>query len=235
MLHSSRHWGLAVLIGSFLALSPVLGQELEAPENFTVELVQERFRGKWSAVEGASFYQVWMQRFGRWSFNEKELEYSPFTSSFELPATDERTRFRVRAVGRDGKFGPFSEEVTPVRLRSSEESEPDSNAIGGGTKVTNSAFDPKAPAPAAPTSLFAVWIEQNTIKLVWHEPDGAKTYSVEEEIDGNWVSVTSIEFPRPNTAIIKNKPAPGPYRFRVRSVGANGRASEPSRSTTAKR
>lgn len=232
---SGKRLLLGILLGSAFTLSLAVAQPLEAPENFTVELVQERFRGKWSPVKGAGFYQVWVERFGRWSFSEKELEYTPFTSSFDLPVTDERARFRVRAVDKDGQTGPFSKEVAPVRVRASETPEPDSQVSRGNSKASNSEFDPKAPAPPPPTSLFAVWIEQDVIKLVWRGPTGAKTYSVEEEVNGEWVSVTSIKFPRKNTALIKNKPVPGPYRFRVRSVGANGRASEPSFPTTVKR
>lgn len=234
MIGSWKKWLAAAALTTLVASGPLPAQELQAPEEFSVELIEDRFKGQWSAVTGASFYQVWVERFGRWSFNEKEMDYSPFTSSFELPITDERSRFRVRAVGRGGELGPFSEEVTPIRRRG--------NAKGTSSKSdsthsssSGSDFDPKAPPPPPPTSLFAVWIEHETIKLVWREAGNAKNYAVEEQIDDAWVSVTNISFPRSNTAIIKKHPMPGPYRFRVRSVGSNGRASEPSMPTTAKR
>lgn len=212
------------------------GQELGKPENLSVERTEAVFRGSWSAVKGASFYQVWIEKFGRWSHNDKDMNFTPFTSSFQLPIEDERSRFKVRAVGNKGELGPFSEEVGSKRAATSS-TDTDTAAIAdtNNTAKPRSTFDPKAPPPPPPTSLFAVWIEPDVIKLVWREPKGGKKYSVEEQIDEKWVSIPLLEFPRANTALIKNHPAPGPYRFRVRSIGSNGRASEPSFPTTAKR
>lgn len=216
--------------------TPAAGQELGKPENFSVERTDAVFRGSWSAVKGASFYQVWIEKFGRWSHNDKDMDFTPFTSSFQLPVEDERARFKVRAVGSQGQLGPFSEEVGSKRAATTPDSS-NSTVVSNnaGTSAPRSTFDPKAPPPPPPTSLFAVWIEPDVIKLVWREPKGGKKYAVEEEVNEKWVSIPLLEFPRANTALIKNHPAPGPYRFRVRSIGSNGRASEPSFPTTAKR
>ena len=195
----------------------------------------EIYRGRWEAVPGASYYEVWVKNFGRWTFDPNELQTSPFTSSFELRVMDDRARFKVRAVDSKGTGGIYSDEVAPVRKAAdNSEDETRSNAPSttgsGGTD-----FDPKAPPPEPPTGLFTIWVEQDVIKLVWQDSKGAKNYAVEEYVDGKWTSPARIEFPRENTAMIKGHPAPGPYQFRVRAVGKNGRASEPSRPTTAKR
>lgn len=223
--------GLAVLLFSPLSAA---AEPLAAPEDLVVEREELFFEGRWTPVAGASRYEVWVNRFGRWSFNPKDDDTSPLTSSFKLPVTDERALFRVRAVNAQGEPGEFSDEAAPVRKKKTGRTD---SSLSSGTVVAPpvSDFDPKAPAPEAPTGLFAIWSEPSTIKLVWHESAGAKNYSVEEFKDDRWTAIATIEFPKPSTAIIKNHPAPGPYRFRVRAVGKNGRASEPSRPTTALR
>jgi hypothetical protein len=218
-----------------LALSLTLtssAQDLPAPTDFVVERVGDNFEGRWKAVEGASYYEVWVEKFGRWSFNRKDLETSPFTSSFELRVADERSQFKVRAVDASGRAGKYSAEVR-AKVRPIEPQTDPKSATN--KPESRDRFDPTAPPPDPPTSLFTVWSDNDTIKLVWRGVKGAKNYSVEEFIEEKWVSIPSIEFPKPNTAIIKKHPTPGPYKFRIRSVGTNGRASEPSRPTTAKR
>jgi len=222
----------------FLAtLATASSQPLSAPTGLTVESDGETFRGHWTPVKGASYYEVWIEKFGRWSFNEKEFETSPFTSSFEIRVADERSRFKVRAMSADGESGAFS---AVVKARLVQPAPPENVGMTTSpsdkeSKATPDAFDAKAPPPDPPTSLFTLWTDNSVIKLIWREAKGAKNYAVEELIDDEWVSIPSIEFPTPNTAIIKNHPTPGPYKFRVRSVGFNGRASEPSRATTARR
>lgn len=225
---------LLTLFLVFITLCSTQAEGLPAPTNLLVKQVDDRFAGRWDAVEGASYYQVWVKAFGRWSFHEKTLETSPFTSSFELKTEDERSLFKVRAVGPNGTVGAFSEEVPAVQQQSvaPEVLNHEQSASEGSEQ---GAFDPKATAPEPPTSLFAVWIEQGVIKLVWQVSVGAKNYAVEELMGPKWTSVSRIEFPKSNTALISGHPAPGPYRFRVRAVGKNGRASEPSRSTTIQR
>ncbi|MFA5506005.1 MAG: hypothetical protein WC314_16410 [Vulcanimicrobiota bacterium] len=204
---------------------------LSAPSGLVVEREGAMYKGRWDAVPGASYYEVWVKNYGRWVFDAKALETSPFTSSFELRVEDERARFRVRAVDSQGVAGDYSGETGSTKV--AESAAPDrSTAISSSSA---GGFDPKAPPPPPPTGLFAIWTETDIIKLVWYDARGAKNYAVEELIDGVWVSPARIEFPRANTALIKDHPSPGPYRFRVRSVGSNGRASEPSRPTTAQR
>lgn len=226
----------ALLTAFFLLLPlPILAEEgsLKAPTGLTVERDEELYKGRWEPVSGASYYEVWVNNFGNWNFDENEFQYSPFTSSFEARILDVRARFKVRAVGPRGEKSEFSNVARPTIKVVKEDDTNTSTATAGGRSGPK--IDPKAPPPEPPTSLFAIWTEHDVIKLVWQDSKGAKNYSVEELVDDRWVSIPIIEFPRPSTALIKKHPSPGPYKFRVRAVGANGRASEPSRATTAKR
>ncbi|HIB69427.1 MAG TPA: hypothetical protein EYO33_31185 [Phycisphaerales bacterium] len=211
-------------------------ETLPSPTNLSVERHDRTFKGRWDAVKGASYYEVWVNAFGRWSFDPKKLPTSPFTSSFEIPVTDERSVFKVRAVDSSGIKGDFSADVkATVAAPETTETE----ALSSSSNTTNGRgpdkFDPKAPPPEAPTGLFSLWTDNTTLKLVWREVKGAEKYAVEEYRDERWQSIPLLEFPKPNNAILKNYPTPGPYRFRVRAIGSNGRASEPSRPTTASR
>jgi hypothetical protein len=212
-------------------VSAALAEPLPAPRDLTVINQNGLFQGRWQAVPGASHYEVWTRLYGNWKFNEKDFNATPFTSSFELPGNDDRMTFKVRAVSPNGQKGAFSEEV---RATMSAEPEPISQDSGTRQGVPDD-FDPQAAPPAAPSSLFAVWSEPREIRLVWQASEKAARYTVEEFKDGKWVGVIDLEFVKETTAIIKDKPMPGPYQFRVRAIGRNGRASEPSRATTAKR
>ena len=145
------------------------------------------FRGRWDAVPGASYYQVWVKNFGRWTFDPNEMQTSPFTSSFELRVMDERARFKVRAIGPKGAESDYSDEVAPVwRKVTTSESEDRATTRTGSSGTPE--FDPKAPPPDPPTGLFTIWVEPEVIKLVWQESKGAKNYAVEEYRDGSWAS-----------------------------------------------
>lgn len=225
-----------LLFCALLAVAPTAAQEgsLSAPSALVVEREGDMFHGRWEAVPGASYYEVWVKNFGRWTYDSNEMQHSPFTSSFELRVMDERARFKVRAVDSEGTKGAYSDEVAPL-WKKADSSDSKERATTSTRSSGTSEFDPKAPPPEPPTGLFTIWVEPEVIKLVWQESKGAKNYAVEEFRDGSWTSPPSIEFSSDNTALIKGHPAPGPYKFRVRAVGRNGRASEPSWPTTAKR
>ena len=210
-------------------------ETLPAPTNLAVKRHDRLFKGRWDAVKGASYYEVWVNAFGRWSFDPKKLATSPFTSSFEIPVTDERALFKVRAVDSSGIKGEFSTDIkaTVAPIEPEETNVGSTNSTSGIRRADK--FDPKAPPPDAPTGLFSLWTDNTTLKLVWREVKGAEKYAVEEYREDRWQSIPLLEFPKPNNAILKNYPTPGPYRFRVRAIGSNGRASEPSRPTTASR
>lgn len=228
MLRSRR--ALWLLLGLSIMVSPLWAQPLPAPENLSVTYDGSVFRGRWSAVPEASYYEVWVRLYGNWKFSEKDHNASPFTSSFEIPGSDDRAVFKVRAVTAGGEKGRFSDETQASREEVSTGPTRPVGVTGG-----HDGFDPNAPAPQAPTSLFAIWGDPREIRLVWQATEGAVRYTVEELKDGAWVSVTNVEYLKSTTAVLKGKPMPGPYQFRVRAIGRNGRASEPSRPTTAKR
>ena len=59
---------------------------------------------------------------------------------------------------------------------------------------------------------------------------------MEEERDGRWVERPGPSGPlRENRLLLAGHPRPGPYRFRIFAVGANGRMSEPSWTLTISR
>lgn len=226
---------VCLVLGGIIFVSvPGLCDEMAGPTSFTVTNDGSTFRGRWDPVKGASYYEVWTQQFGGWRHDEKDFAQSPFTSSFELPGDDDRTKFRVRAVFPDQSKGEFSDTATAQPV-ASEASGPASTTKTGRAPSGSSDFDPEAPPPEPPSSLFAVWNDPREIRLVWQASKGAVRYSVEEMVDDTWVSVQGIEFPKDTSATIKDRPMPGPYQFRIRAVGRNGRASEPSRATSAKR
>lgn len=221
----------AALFWALTSLS-AWSQPLAAPANLTVSTDGSVFRGRWEAVPGASHYEVWTKLYGNWRFDPKEAEVSPFTSSFELRGTDDRMWFRVRAVTLSGEVGRFSEEVQATPAAPAQSFQRSDGQAG--LSAPGDDFDPQAPPPDPPSSLFTVWTDAREIRLVWQAVPKATRYTVEELKDGVWTSLTKVEYPKPTTAVIKDKPQPGPYQFRVRAIGRNGRASEPSRPTTAK-
>lgn len=204
---------------------------MAAPRELNVSNDGAMFRGRWQAVSGASHYEVWTRLYGNWKFDAKNPDLSPFTSSFELPGSDDRMWFRVRAVSPSGEVGEFSEETQASPNLPAETQGPDGSATS--SKPTDE-FDPQAPPPESPSGVFAVWTDTREIRLVWQASPKAARYTVEELRDGRWTSLTGVEYPKSTTALIKDKPQPGPFVFRVRAVGRNGRASEPSRPATAK-
>jgi hypothetical protein len=228
-----KNWRHAALTLVSLCVLATAGwtEPLPAPGNFSVATDGAVFRGRWDPVPGASYYEVWTRLYGNWKFSEKDHNASPFTSSFEIPGSDERAVFKVRAVSAGGDKGAFSEEsqATVVAAPEPGKAQPVSS-----TGVSDG-FDPEAPAPPPPGSLFAVWSDPREIRLVWQSAEKATRYTIEEFRDGKWISVTEVEFPKSTTAVLKDRPMPGPYQFRVRAIGRNGRASEPSRPTSAKR
>lgn len=224
---------LAIVIGLNL-VNPVCAQQLPAPQSLKVTLKNGVFYGSWEAIEGASYYEVWTKLYGNWHFSEKEHQLMPFTSSFELAGSDERSLFKVRAVSSDGTRGEFGQAVSAtVETESARESR--ASRPSSADKTGEATFDPEAPPPSAPKGLFAVWIDPRSVRLIWQAVDAAARYSVEELRDDKWASVVGLEVIKSTTVVIKDRPMPGPYRFRIRAIGANGRASAPSWATTLKR
>ena len=225
----------AVLLCWLALCLPALAQTLPAPEDFRVTMADGKFSGRWKPVRGATHYEIWTKSFGGWRFDEKSFQMSPLTSSFELRVDNDRTRFKVRAVSSGGEKGKFSRAVSATRNSAESPDSAGGKSTRSYQKKQGPNIDLEAAAPGPPTGMLAVWSDPRVIRLVWQAPKEATKFSVEEFVNGKWVSVRELTFPKRTTALIKNHPMPGPYKFRVRSVGANGRASKPGRPTTARR
>ncbi len=200
------------------------------------ESPSSRLNLKWKPVAGAVGYEVLEWKEGKWVFSEDDPSRIPFTSSTTiaglLPSTS--YKFCVRAIGGDGKPSPVGEAIE-VMTRSRAVSMTSSPSQEEPTTV--GLRDPKAPAPKTPTGLFAFFTESDVIKLTWRKSPRATRYYVEEQDkSGKWVTVEKFVGERSDTEIlIPNHPSPGPYRFRVRAVGANGKSSDASFPVSARR
>lgn len=211
-----------------------LAEPLGAPTHVQIVLRSTTAHGRWNSVTGAAFYEVWTKLHGGWHFSSKEEQFSPLTSSFQDSHADERTWYKIRAVSAKGEKSEFSEAVRATVLDEELDSRRDDlSPLPSGTNPTQ--FNPDSPPPAPPESLFAVWSSAREVQLIWRTSPGAVSYAVEELVNDRWVSVIDLQFSKETTAVLKDRPMPGPYAFRVRAVGRNGRASAPSRVTTLKR
>jgi hypothetical protein len=83
---------------------------------------------------------------------------------------------------------------------------------------------------------MAVFSENDRVQLSWRKVPGAASYQIEEEVEGKWVPAENVVGePASNKVVVLDRPLPGPWRFRVISVGSNGKRSEPSWPATAHR
>lgn len=238
-------WRATIRLTSFLLVvllvtAPATA-ELPAPGGLVVEPLpspdgQTALELRWKVVPGAVGYEVLQWRGGQWLFDDQDDNRIPLTTSTTIAGLQPGTtyRFSVRAVGANGQVsaqGEAAEGRTLVREVSISRGSVEEAPVTAGSRV-----DPKAPPPAAPTGLFAVFAEQEEVKLTWRKVSGAAGYYVEEEINGAWEPCDEVVGDRAsNSVVILNHPTPGPYRFRVRAVGANGKSSEPSFPVTARR
>ncbi|MGE0491689.1 MAG: fibronectin type III domain-containing protein [Vulcanimicrobiota bacterium] len=225
--------GLLVLLAGLALAQPSAPTGLTVTPNEEVAGVNLR----WDPVPGAVGYEVLQWRNGKWWFNDEDPSRTPLTSSTTIGNLEPNTeyRFSVRAVGGEGEAGALSEAVeasTRPREVTVRPTQPDAPVPNGSTTMV----DPKLPAPDAPTGLFAFFTSQDEIKLTWRASRLADRYYVEEELQGQWAPVKpEVQVRSANEVMIKNHPTPGPYRFRVRAVGKNGKSSTPSFPVTARR
>lgn len=225
-----------------LLLTALVGAQPAAPTGLTIEPPQgsdgqTELQLRWAPVKGAVGYEVYQLRGGRWIFDEEDNSRIPLTSSTLITglSPSRSYSFKVRALDAEGNFSEFSPEVegrTRERAASVIRSKGDSSSSGPVVRGS----DPKAPPPPAPTGLFAVFSEQTVVKLSWRPSIGAAKYYIEEEKDGKWEPCEDADVVEEiNYTEIPNHPTPGPYRFRIRAVGANGKSSPPSFPCTARR
>lgn len=228
----------ALLVGLLLALwaLPALADGLPAPQGLRVSPAsgpegQTTLVLQWEPVPGAFGYEVFMFKAGQWDLDEDDTDCIPMTASTRIGGLDPDTpyEFRVRAVGAGGAVSPMTAAVGARTV-----------AVGsvGHTAVTatppaqqrRKEADVAGPAPDAPSSAIGVFADSDTINLSWRKVAGASHYRVEEEKDGKWVEIPDANggLPQANRTVLKDHPRPGPFRFRISAVGANGRMSEPS-------
>lgn len=223
---------MALLLVMGLAL-PALARTA-APAHLTVKPLpspegQTALALQWDVVPGAVGYEVLQWRGGRWWFNPKDVDRIPMTSSTTIAGLSPGTtyRFCVRTVGSDGSRSKPSAPVQATTLTMQA-------SVPSGTSQTpattaGSSINPEAPPPAPPLGLIAVFSAQDQITLSWTPVRGATAYFVEERRDGRWVPCQHVVGSHAaSTVVIKDHPSPGPYSFRVRAVGANGKSSSPS-------
>ncbi len=236
---------LACRLALLLLLTGWVWAQSEAPTGLAAEPAEEgtAVELSWDAVKGAVGYEVLEWKRGEWRLDDRDMSRVPLTSSTTIRElnTGLTYRFAVRALFEGGQSSAISQPVDFVAkrqvkvFRNPDEEEGDSGKIAS-TRSRADQIDPKAPPPEAPTGLFAVFSSQDVIKLSWRKVRGATRYYIEEEKDGAWVPVEKLDTAEGgNVADIKDHPTPGPYRFRVRAVGRNGKSSEPSFPCTARR
>ncbi|MBI3925620.1 MAG: fibronectin type III domain-containing protein [Armatimonadetes bacterium] len=252
MLERSRV--LAALLLLALAHNAALAQDLPAPTGLKLVVPaapngHTRLELRWDPVPGAVGYEVLQHRAGRWWFNDSDLSRIPITSSTVISGLDPGTpyEFCVRAVGPGGKVSANSapaggrtllREVSysPRGKDPAEGFEDPEEAPILPSQTPPAAADLNLPAPEAPSGLIAVFHEQDRVKLSWRKVKDAKRYYVEEERNGVWKPVEKLQG-EPSSCIVTilEHYSPGPYRFRVRAVGPNGKSSAPSWPVTADR
>ncbi|MBT9583191.1 fibronectin type III domain-containing protein [bacterium] len=94
------------------------------------------------------------------------------------------------------------------------------------TPATPKEERPKGPPPPAPEGLMGLFTGKGDIRLSWRMVAEATGYLVEEEREGQWVSLEDgiIQENRPSL-IVKGHGGAGPYLFRVRAVRHGQRSS----------
>ncbi len=232
------------LLVLLLALTLPVFAQLPAPTNLRATLPTgvdgiTRVDLRWDPVPGATGYEVLQFRGKDWWFDEEDPNRTPFTSSTTITGLTEDSpyEFVVRAVGAQGVKSPNS---ATVGIRTASKSAVVAAATNPKPPTTQSTPKPRvdvsAPAPDEPTGLFAVFSENDRVQLSWRKAAGAASYQIEEEVEGKWIPAKDIVgAPESNSVVILNHPLPGPWRFRVISVGGNGKRSEPSWPATAHR
>ncbi len=248
---SSRLFIVSVLAGIFILLGGVgVSAELPAPAGVIVRTPDppegsSSLELRWNPVRGAVGYEVYQYRAGRWWFDEQDIARTPLTSSTVITGLDPATtyRFRIKAIGPDGEKSPFSAVVQGTTLEAGAGeayqggSADSSRSVLSGSKKVLSGDEVQArlklPPPDPPNGIIGVFAGSDTVKLSWRQVKGAVRYYVEEFQDDRWRSVAES---RGKTYVeISDHPSPGPYKFRIRAVGVNGKSSPPSWPVTVER
>lgn len=236
------------LLGLLLAAwaAPALAEGLETPQGLRVAPAsgpdgQTTLTLQWDPVPGAYGYEVFMLDAGKWALDEEDTNRIPMTASTRITGLDPDTpyEFRVRAVGAGGvcsgmspAVGGRTVAVGSVGTTSAVQTAPSPSPRASGAR--NQAV--AGPAPDAPTGAMGVFGDSDTVNLAWRKVPGASHYRVEEFRDGKWIELEApAGLPQDSRTVIRDRPRPGPFRFRISAVGENGRMSEPSLPVTVTR
>lgn len=225
---------LPLLAGAVIAQA-----NLPAPTGLTVTAPPapagvSRLDLRWEKVPGAMGYEILQLRNGKWWFNEDDPNRTPLTTSTSISGLEPQTsyEFCVRAVGGSGISSAMSTPVgarTQGRQEINVSSNPTTRPTPGQSDVLITSGKDKGKAPEAPSGIFGTFPQQDRIKLSWRPVPGASGYVIEEMKEGVWKPAEDIVGAREATSvIIINHPTPGPYKFRLRAIGTNGKFSEPS-------
>lgn len=222
-----------------MACTALAQGNLPSPTGLTVSVPAgsagvSRLDLRWEKVPGAMGYEVLQMRNGKWWFNEDDPNRTPMTTSTSISGLDPETayEFCVRAVGNSGLKSALSASVggrTTARPEINVSSNPTPRATPQQTEVVVTSSKDKGKAPEPPSGIFGTFPQQDRIKLSWRPVPGATGYVIEEQKEGVWKPAEDIVGAREATSvIILNHPTPGPYTFRLRAIGSNGKFSEPS-------
>lgn len=232
------------VLALLLALAaPALAESLPTPRNVSVQPApgvegQTTLVLQWEPVPGAFGYEVWVWQDGQWRLDEEDTSLIPVTASTRVSGLKPDTpyEFRVKATAGGGTASELSEPVGGRTL-----------ALGAGvaapvpprpaaSPVRSTGAEASGPPPEAPSGTLGIFPDAYSVQLAWRKVAGAAYYRIEEEKDGRWIELAGPSGqPRENRVTLPGHPRPGPFRFRVFAVGANGRMSEPSMSITVSR
>lgn len=234
------------------------------PQNLVVvttasNLAENQVNLKWDPVPGALGYEVLQKRGSTWWLNEEDPNWTPMTSSTSLTglSADSELEFCVRAVFPSG----HSPSSTAVRVRTASstavvpvskartaaiDEEPlDLSAPIGDlvppppkpVKPRKAAVEeaPKGPPPPPPEGLMGFFAGDDRLRLSWRKLPEAHGYLVEEEREGQWVTLEKgVIGENQPSLVLDGYRSPGPYVFRVRATRA-GQRSRPSLPTKVER
>lgn len=217
-------------------------QVLPAPRGLTITNVpgdagSQQLRLQWEPVPGATGYEVFQWRKNTWWLNEDDPNRTPLTTSTVIQGLDSGSayEFCVKAIGEGGKSSAYSASAGGRTGQAGQVNMTSKPADSGPTRFS---IKPglKGPAPEAPTGIIGVFSEQDRIRISWRAVPGVTRYSVEQEKDGTWAPAQNVVGDVASTSVILiDRPQPGPYKLRVRSVNREGTLSEPSWAITVER
>ena len=202
---------------------------IPAPQRLSVaptsgELGQHELHLVWDPVPGASGYEVFQRRQGKWWLNEEDPTCTPLTTSTTISGLDSNAdyEFCVRAVGEAGKNSVYS-------IPSGGRTAAPGVAVAPSNIQRPSFRKPAGVSLEPPSGIIGLYSEADRIRLSWRPVLGAVRYTIEQEKNGVWSPAEKVVGDVAATSVtLVDRPSPGPYRLRVRAVNREGTLSDPS-------